>query len=123
MLANRILQSIKVLLLSDQEKAGTIWLGVFRGIKTVTVPRDSLQIRMGLWERETYHYIGQAANLASWVVDIGAGSGELSIFFATKTRANPIIAVEAWDTRLLRRNIELNRLNSITILNGFLGIE
>ena len=66
-------------------------------------------------ERETYNYIRQAARLASWVVDIGAGSGELSIFFALKTKANPIIAVEAWDTRLLRRNMELNGANNITV--------
>ena len=98
MLASRFFQSIKALLLSNQEKVGTIRLGVFRGIKTMAVPKDNLQIWAGLWERETYRYIKQAADVATWVVDIGAGSGELSIFFAIRTKANPIIAVEAWDT-------------------------
>ena len=56
-------------------------------------------------------------------MDIGAGSGELSIFFALKTKANPIISVEAWDTRLLLRNMELNGTNNITILDRYLGIE
>jgi hypothetical protein len=114
---------MKSVLLSDQEKVGTIWLGVFRGVKTIAVPRNSLQIRAGLWERETYRYIKQAAEEACWVINIGAGSGELSIFFATRTRANPIIAIEPWDTRLLRQNIELNGPNRITIIDQYLGIE
>jgi hypothetical protein len=109
--------------LSDQEKAGTIWLGPFRGINTIAIPRDSLQIRLGLWERETYKYIRRAADEASWVIDIGAGSGELSIFFETRTKADPIIAIEPWDTRLLRQNIELNESVRITVLDQYLGIE
>jgi hypothetical protein len=123
MQANGIFQSLKTALLSNQEKVGTIRLGVFRGLKTVAAPKDSLQIRAGLWEQETYRYIRQAADVACWVIDIGAGSGELSIFFATRTKANPIIAVEAWDTRLLRQNMKLNGANRITVLDQYLGIE
>jgi hypothetical protein len=123
MQANRILQNVKSAWLSDQEKVGTIWLGVFRGVKTIAVPRDSLQIRLGLWERETHKYIKRAAVEARWFIDIGAGSGELSIFFATRTNANPIIAVEPWNMRFLRDNIGLNGSISITVLDQYLGLE
>jgi hypothetical protein len=120
---SKIFHQIKSAMLSDQEKVGTIRLGVFRGVRTVARPTDSVQIRLGLWEQETYRYIRRAAHDAAWVIDIGAGSGELSIFFDLKTMAEPIIAVEAWDVRLLRRNIELNRSRRIEVLEKYLGIE
>jgi hypothetical protein len=123
MQATKIFHQVKSVLLSDQEKVGTIWLGVFRGVKTIASPRESVQIRLGLWEQETYRYIRRAAHEASWVIDIGAGSGELSIFFDYRTKANPIIAVEAWNTRLLRQNIELNCSHRINVVEQYLGIE
>jgi hypothetical protein len=123
MQASKIFHKVKSVLLSEQEKVGTIRMGVFRGVKTIASPRSSVQIRLGLWERETYRYIQRAAHEAKWVIDIGSGSGELSIFFDCKTKADPIIAVEAWDTRLLLRNMELNRSSRIKVLEYYLGIE
>jgi hypothetical protein len=123
MRASKIFHQVKSVLLSDKEKVGTIRLGVFRGVKTIASPSKSVQIRLGLWEQETYRYIRRAAHEASWVIDIGAGSGELSIFFDSRTTAEPIIAVEAWDARFLRRNIELNRSRRIEVLEQYLGIE
>ena len=123
MRASKILHLVKSVLLSDQEKVVTIRLGVFRGVRTIARPTDSAQIQLGLWEQETYRYIRRAMRDAAWVIDIGAGSGELSIFFDLRTEAEPIIAVEAWDTRLLRRNIELNRSRRVEVLEQYLGIE
>src|SRR5712691_4123678 len=94
--AGGFLRHVKSMLLSSQMKPGTIQLGVFRGIRTMAAPADSVQIRLGLWEQETYKYIRQAAKAARWVIDIGAGSGELSLFFSLRTQADPIIAVEPW---------------------------
>src|ERR1700692_3072005 len=88
------LRRIKAVFLSNQVAAGTIRFGIFRGIKTVAVPTESMQIRLGLWERETYKFIREAAKTARWVIDIGAGSGEHSLFFSLRTQADPIIAVE-----------------------------
>ena len=118
-----MLHNLKSILLSNREQVGMIWLGPFRGMKTSLVPRDSVQIRIGLWERETYRYIRRAAKSARWVIDIGAGSGELSISFALKTKADPIIAVEPWSRRLLSGNIELNGAGRIIVLDQYLGIE
>lgn len=123
MQANSILQELKSRWLSDQPKAGTIRMGLFRGVRTMAVPRDSLQIRLGLWERETHKYIKRAATAARWIIDIGAGSGELSIFFARRTDADPIIAVEPWNAGLLRDCIGLNGPVPITVLDQYLGVE
>jgi hypothetical protein len=123
MKSSAILNYAKSMVMSDREQIGTIRLGVFRGVKTLAVPKESVQIRLGLWERETYKYIRRAAREANWVIDIGAGSGELSIFFETRTKADPIIAVEAWDTRLLLQNIAINQSGRIEILEQYLGTE
>jgi hypothetical protein len=117
----RLAQRVKPLLLSDQTSVGTIWFGLYRGIKTIGVPKDSVQIRFGLWERETYKYIRQAANRIQWMIDVGAGSGELSLYFALRTGAKHIIAVEPWTPDLLRKNITFNNCRSIEIIQNYLG--
>lgn len=120
---SKLLRRVKTIFLSNQMAAGTIRFGVFSGIKTVAVPAESVQIRLGLWERETYKYIRKAAKIARWVIDIGAGGGEHSLFFGLKTEANPIIAVEPWSADLLRRNIDLNHSRNIEVLAKYLGTK
>jgi hypothetical protein len=119
--ANRLFRRIKTVFLSSQMTPRTIRFGVFRGIRTMAVPAESVQIRLGLWERETYKYIRQAAKAARWMIDIGAASGEHSLFFSLRTRADPIIAVEPSTPDLVRQNLELNRSRSIEILEKYLG--
>lgn len=121
--ASRLVRRVKAVFLSSQVTPGTIRFGVFRGIRTIEAPIDSVQIRLGLWERETHEYIRQAAKTARWVIDIGAGSGEHSLFFSLKTQADPIIAVEPWSPNLVRQNIELNHSRSIEILEKYLGTK
>jgi len=70
---SKLLRRVKTIFLSNQMAAGTIRFGVFSSIKTVAVPTESVQIRLGLWEREAYKYIRKAAKIARWVIDIGAG--------------------------------------------------
>jgi Methyltransferase FkbM domain len=120
--ANRLFRHVKTVFLSSQITPGIIRLGVFRGIRTMGVPAESVQIRLGLWERETYKYIRQAAKMARWMVDIGAGSGEHSLFFSSRTQAYPIIAVEPFPD-LLRQNIELNHSRNIEILETYIGTK
>jgi hypothetical protein len=117
------LRRIKNAFLSDQESVGTIRFGVFRGIRTMAVPRDSVQIRLGLWEQETYKYIRRSAKVARWVIDIGAGCGELSLYFSLRTLAKPIIAVEPWTPGIVRQNIELNQSLGVDIFEIYLGCQ
>jgi hypothetical protein len=121
MQASELLRSVKTKLLSDQKSPGTIRFGVFRGIRTMAEPVNSLQIRLGLWERETYRSILRASKVARWVIDIGADSGELSLYFSLRTQANPIIAVEPWTPNLVRENIQLNNSRGIQIVDRYLG--
>ena len=123
MQASKLFRRIKTVFLSSQVTPGTIRFGVFRGIRTMAVPTESVQIRLGLWERETYKYIRQAAKTARWVIDIGAGSGEHSLFFSLRTQADPIIAVEPSSPNFLRQNIQLNHSRSIEILEKYLGTK
>ena len=123
MQAGRLSRRIKPIFLSNEVMPGTIRFGVFRGIRTMAVPTESVQIRLGLWERETYKYIRQAAKTARWVIDIGAGSGEHSLFFSLRTQADPIIAVEPSSSEFLRQNMQLNRSRSIVILEKYLGTK
>jgi hypothetical protein len=121
MQASRLLRFAKLAFISDEVMTGTIRLGLFHGVKTLAVPTESVQMRLGLWERETYKYIRQAAKTARWVIDIGAGSGEHSLFFSLRTRADPILAVEPGSPDLVRQNIELNHALNIEILDKELG--
>jgi hypothetical protein len=122
--ANRLFRHIKTVFLSSRMTPGIIRFGVFRGIRTIAVPTESVQMRLGLYERETYKYIREAAKTARWVIDIGAGAGgEHSLFFSLRTQADPIIAVEPWSSDLLRQNIELNHSRSIEILEKYLGTK
>jgi hypothetical protein len=123
MQASRLFRRFKTVFLSDQESVGTIRFGVFRGIRTMAVPVDSVQIRLGLYERETYKYIRRAAKVARWVIDIGAGNGELSLFFSLRTQARTIIAVEPWTTDALRKNVELNKSRGIDVFDKYLGTK
>jgi predicted RNA methylase len=56
----------------------------------------------------------QTAHDATCVVDLGAGSGEYSIF-CLKIRAEPLITVEAWNEcsrriEVLEQNLKLRRI-------------
>jgi hypothetical protein len=121
--ASRLFRRVKTAILSDQETAKTIRFGVFRGIRIMAVPVNTVQIRLGLYERETYKYIRRVAKLARWVIDIGAGGGELSLFFSLRTQAQLIIAVEPWTTDALRKNIQLNNSRGIDIFDKYLGTK
>jgi len=120
--SRRSFRHVKSMILSDEKRPMTIRIGLFRGIKVIGIPRDNVQLQLGLWEHETYSYIRRAAAAARWVIDIGAGNGELSIFFKLRTAAGPIIAIEPWNIDHLQENIDLNGVSGITALGQFLGL-
>jgi hypothetical protein len=117
---SRALTYLKSAVLSDRAVVSTIRFGIFNGIQMMLRPVDSQQLRFGLWERETYKYIKIAAERSSWLIDIGASPGELSLFFSLKTQARSIVAIDP-NVDLLLTNVALNQATRIEAIKGYAG--
>src|SRR6266542_1650383 len=62
----------------------------------------------------TYRWMRAAARRCEWMIDVGAGHGELCLFFLKHSRARPVVAIEpqASERELMRRNLALNGCES-----------
>src|SRR5262245_56541400 len=89
-----IVRSIKEAVLSHEPRPQTVRLGVYRGITRRMAPHNTQQVIWGTWERETYPYLRRALARAEWMVDVGAGFGEMAALFAVRSKASPIYAIE-----------------------------
>jgi hypothetical protein len=101
-------------------------LGLFKGLTLDLDLQHQTQVCLGLWEQETYSYLRKAADTCEWMVDAGAGKGELCLYFLKNSRAKNIIALEPQDSEieLIRSNLALNGEQdnrTITILDKFVG--
>jgi precorrin-6B methylase 2 len=88
------------------------------------IPRDTVQLAWGLWEQETYAYITKALS-ADWMIDVGAGWGEMCALFALRSPASPIYAVEpmtGWRERI-EDTLALNHVDCVTILPEYVGAD
>jgi SAM-dependent methyltransferase len=76
------------------------------------------------WGHETSGAIRQAAQRANWIVDVGAGSGELCILAAKLKNVTRIIAIEPDQTMVesLQANIDHNEFMYNDILSGRIEI-
>jgi hypothetical protein len=119
-----LITSIKNLLLPDTVRPRKIVTGPFKGI-AMELSLHALQQYLGLWERETYGWIGRLSKDIQTAIDIGAASGEYTLYFLTKTAAKVyafepnIMMLEALD-----RNLVVNGLkgtNRLVISGDFLG--
>lgn len=104
----------------------TVPFGLYRGIKLELDLRNSFQVYVGLYERETHRFLGRR-NDYEWAIDVGAGAGELSLFLL---RHNPdiksIFALDADvnETGRMRTNLQLNPeldIGKITIIDRKAG--
>jgi hypothetical protein len=104
---------VKRRLISAGRVPRRIPIGLYRGLVLSLDLAHQSQLFVGLAEAETHSLIRLAASRARWMVDVGAGHGELSIFFAVKSLASKVYAVEprASEIAVLRENIDLNRSN------------
>jgi FkbM family methyltransferase len=115
---------IKHILLPDTVRPRTIVTGPFRGI-TLELSLQSLQVYLGLYERETYGWIGQLSKGIQTAIDIGAATGVYTLYFLAKTAAK-VYAFEP-NTRMLDvldRNLVVNGLQGtkrLVISGDFLG--
>ena len=122
----RLISVIKNLFVKKEFRPYSIHFGVFRGLKMWLDLRNSFQVYLGLWERETFKFIKKAAKICEWYIDIGAGKGEHVLFFLKESTAEPIFALEPQvkETDILYRNLLLNKnldTNRVTIINKYVG--
>jgi FkbM family methyltransferase len=101
-------------------------VGLFKGLTLDLDLQHQTQVLLGLWEQETYSYVRRAARTCEWMVDVGAGKGELCLYFLKNSRAKNIIALEPQDSEIeiIRSNLALNGEQdnrSVTISNKFVG--
>lgn len=101
-------------------------IGLFQDLTLNLDLQHQTQIYLGLWERETYPYLRKAAARCEWIVDIGAGQGELCLFFLKNSSARKILAFEPKDSEadIMRTNLSLNgeaKNRTLTISGTFVG--
>jgi hypothetical protein len=70
------------------------------------------QIYLGLFEREVHTWLERLSRGIHTAIDIGAASGEYTLFFLTRTNAEKVLAFEpdAESLPLLQENLRLNSL-------------
>jgi Methyltransferase FkbM domain len=122
-----VVSRIKSTLVPDVSQVRIVPLGLYKGLHLNINLRSETQLFLGLWERETYGAIRQAAPRAKWFIDVGAGKGELCIFFARLEHVKRIIAIEPnhAEAQTLIANLSYNNIdpNSIEVFEKFAGTE
>src|SRR5690242_2989824 len=89
----------------------TIPFGIFRGLHLNIDFKSQAQVYLGLWEFETYPYIRRALNNAHWIIDAGAGFGELCILFRKKCCQTIAIEPDEKSLSVLSANMALNGIS------------
>jgi precorrin-6B methylase 2 len=109
----RPLSYVKQALVTQGRRPMRVRAGIFKNLILDLEPATDTQISLGLYEQETFFSIRQAARDSTWMLDIGAGSGELSIFFLRQPKCLIVHAFEPQPAALalFRRNLALNQLS------------
>lgn len=103
---------VKRFLLSSATAPRRILGGLNRGQILTVNPASQAQFYFGLYERELFPYFNRYAADIQTGLDIGAAEGSHAIYFAARTSAQRIIAIESWDkfVNLLDTHLKLNGL-------------
>lgn len=105
-----LLSALKRRLVPAGSQPRRVPFGLYRGLVLELDLKDRTQLFLGLWERETCRWMRLAARRCEWMIDVGAGRGELCLYFLKHSRARPVVSVEpaASERELMRRNLALN---------------
>jgi hypothetical protein len=108
----RALSWVKNLVVPEGRKPRRIVFGPFKGITMDLSLRHQTQIYLGLFEREVHTWLGRLSRGIHTAIDIGADSGEYTLFFLRRTNAARVLAFEPNPEALplLRENLKLNSL-------------
>lgn len=105
-----MLTSIKATLFGRSPEARRIPCGLYRDLIMELNLTSQLQLFLGLQERETHPWIRRWCADAATAIDVGAGTGELVLYFLRKTTIRRVYAFEPSDSTrsTLLRNLALN---------------
>jgi predicted RNA methylase len=108
----RALSRLKNLVVPAERKPRRIAFGPFKGITMELSLHHQSQIYLGLFEREVHTWLERLSRGIHTAIDIGAASGEYTLFFLTRTNAEKVLAFEpdAESLPLLQENLRLNSL-------------
>lgn len=114
----RFLSRAKSLVVPAGAKPRRVRAGLYRDLTLEIDLQSQSQLLLGLWERETFPWIRQAATRCAWAIDIGAGSGELVAFLLRDSPATRVFAFEpgAHALAMTRRNLVLNGLDTERVI-------
>lgn len=120
------LSRLKQLFVKKARQPYKVRFGLFRNLILNMDLQYEMQVYSGLFERETYKFIQKAACSCEWMIDIGAGKGELCLYFLKNSHAEKIFAFEPQEreTDIIKHNIVLNgEQNSqrIVVSNKYVG--
>lgn len=112
----RALSWVKDLVVPAGREPRRIVFGPFKGITMALSLRHQTQIYLGLFEREVHPWLERLSCGIRTAIDIGADSGEYTLFFLKRTDATRVLAFEPNPAALplLRENLQLNSLAEST---------
>jgi hypothetical protein len=110
----RLLSSIKQLVVPAGSTPRRVKAGLFRGLTLQVDLSSQTQLYLGLFERELLRWFRKAGADIETAIDIGAGEGEYSLYFLSKTKASRVLAFEPTEDRrrIFKENLELNGLRN-----------
>jgi hypothetical protein len=94
MRARRIFGPVKQLLFGRGRKPRAVWSGAFRGLKMSLDPASQSQYILGIAEREAQRWLPALSSGVKSAIDIGAASGEYTLYFLARTAAEQVLAFD-----------------------------
>ncbi len=113
---------VKGTILPSEPRVVTIPFGLYRGLRLKIDFQFQSQFYLGLYEAETNRAIRSVLHRAKWMIDIGAGAGELSILF--KRAGATVVAVDpAARAYPIHENLRANDIprDGITVIERCVG--
>jgi hypothetical protein len=121
-----LLSKAKTAIIRGGRRTYIVPFGLYRGLKLELDLRYNLQVLTGLWELETHQYLEEWSDY-EWIIDVGAGTGELCLFMLKrKPRIKKIVAIEPNNDEVQRMklNFKLNPeldVTRITVVERRIG--
>lgn len=112
--ARRLFRLAKSLAFGTTERPFRVRSGAFRGFEMTLDPNYQTQYILGLHEREVHRWLAPLAAGAQTAIDVGAASGEYSLYFLKRTAVDTVLAFDPDEVsrRQFDANLALNHLSS-----------